>query len=354
MHYDIHIEKSPISRVSQVDFDNIPFGRIFSDHMFEAEYRDGDWCNCSIVPFHSLEIHPAFTALHYGQSIFEGLKAYKSINGIPQIFRPDGNANRFNKSATRMAMPEVPEELFLAALHELISLDSDWIPTHEGSALYIRPLMFATDEFVGIKPADSFNFIIFTSPVGSYYPRPVKVLVAQEHVRAFRGGVGTAKAAGNYAATMLALKNARKEGYDQVLWTDGVEFKYIQEIGTMNVFFVIDDKVITPSLDDGTILDGITRDSVIQLLKDKDVPIEIRRISIDEIYGAHKNGKLNDFFGTGTAATISHISDIGYRGENLHLPDPEIRTISNQLKQELEDIKTSRIPDRHNWLMRVV
>ena len=350
MSYSLKIQKTKFSRVAGVDFTDIPFGRIFSDHIFIADYYDGQWRDARIVPFENFSFHPATSALHYGQAIFEGLKAYKGQNGEVLVFRPDKNISRLNKSAFRMAMPEFPEDLFYNALTNLIRIDSQWIPKNEGSSLYIRPYMYASDEYVGIKPSDNFRFAIFTCPVAAYYSQPVKVLVNEQFVRAFPGGVGTAKAAGNYGSTLYPVKLAREEGYDQLLWLDGVSKKYIQEIGTMNVFFHFEDAVVTPSLDQGTILDGITRDSVIKLLKKKNIPVQERHITIDEIIDAHTNDRLIEAFGTGTAATISPIAEIGYQNKKYPLPSG---TLAKTLKQELQDIMLSRVDDPFKWMYRI-
>lgn len=352
MKYDIKVTKTSRSRINEVDFETLAFGREFSDHMFIADYHDGAWHNFRIVPFEPIPMHPATSALHYGQSIFEGLKAFRTEADDIQIFRPEKNVERLNLSATRMAMPELPADLFMQALDTLVNLDQAWVPTSEGSSLYIRPFMFATDEYVGIKASDSYKFMIFTCPVQSYYSAPVKVLIADKYVRAFPGGTGEAKAAGNYAATLQPVMDARKNGFDQILWTDGFEFKYLQEIGTMNVFLQIDGQIITPKLN-GTILRGITRDSILQLLQDRGMPAQVRDVSVDELYEAYQAGKLQDAFGAGTAATISPISHIGYKGETLALPAIETRTLSQALKQELEDIKLSKVADRHGWVHRV-
>lgn len=352
MAYHIFIERVKASRISEVDFANIPFGKIFSDHMFIADYYNGDWRDTRIVPFGNMSLHPATFALHYGQAIFEGLKAYKSAEGTIQIFRPDKNWERLNKSASRMAMAEVPRELFFEALDTLIALDHRWIPDSNDSSLYIRPFMFATDEYVGIKPGDRFRFAIFTCPVSAYYSGPVKVLITDTFVRAVRGGVGYVKAAGNYAATLYPVKLARAEGYDQILWTDPFEFKWIQEIGTMNIFFQLGNKLVTPTLEEGTILEGVTRDSIIQLLRDHNIDVEERRISVDEILEHYHQGTLKDAFGTGTAATVAPIGLIGYKGKKYELPDHPNR-LCHKLKQELEDIKYARLEDRHNWLHRI-
>ncbi len=352
MRYDIKVTKTNRSRISEVDFENLPFGRVFSDHMFIADYKDGQWQQLRIVPFEPIPTHPAISALHYGQSIFEGMKAFRTDAGEIQVFRPDQNAARLNRSAIRMAMPELPVDLFIQAMDQLISIDQAWVPQTEGSSLYIRPFMFATDEYVGIKASDNYRFVIFTCPVQSYYDAPVKVLISDKYVRAFPGGTGAAKAAGNYAATLQPVMAARQSGFDQMLWTDGFEFKYIQEIGTMNIFLQIDGKILTPMLN-GTILEGITRDSILQLLEDRGLDAEVRDISVDELEEAFKAGKLEDAFGAGTAATISHISHIGHKGETWELPAIEGRTLSHELKQEMEDIKHARIPDRHGWIYRI-
>ncbi len=353
MSFEINIGKTRRTRVSEVNFNSIPFGKIFSDHMFIADFRMGEWENCRIVPFGKFLFHPATSSLHYGQSIFEGMKAYAGKNGEALIFRPDKNLARMNQSARRMAMPELPEELFFSALNELVSLDRQWIPKVDGGSLYIRPFMFATDEYVGIKPSDNFTFMIFTCPVGAYYEHPVKVLIDDRYVRAFPGGVGTAKAAGNYGATLFPVKQARANSYDQLLWLDGIEKKYIQEIGTMNVFFQIGEKVVTPTLDEGTILDGITRDSVIRLLKRRGIEVEERRVSVDEIVQAFDNQLLLDAFGTGTAATVSPIAEIGYNGKKMHLPPVSTRQISVSIKQELQDIKHLKKADDFGWVHSV-
>ncbi len=352
MNYPIHIEKVSQSRINEVDFDNIPFGKYYGDHMFMADYNDGKWGNCRIVPYGNLSLSPATTFIHYGQSIFEGMKAYKAPDGSPQIFRPGKNFDRLNLSAKRMAMPELPNEIFMEGLHQLIDLDQQWIPARKNCSLYIRPYMFATDEYIGIKPTNQFRFIIITSPAGAYYTKPVKVLVSDKYVRAFHGGTGFAKAAGNYAATMLPMRQAREKGYDQVLWLDGKEFKYVQEIGTMNIFFIIAGVIVTPKIED-TLLDGITRDSVIQLLKDKGASVEERLVTIDEIYEAYKKGTLEGSFGTGTAATIAPVATYNYKGEDLNLPQLSDDSIIYQVKNELEAIKTSKTADKHGWIVKI-
>jgi branched-chain amino acid aminotransferase len=351
--YQIDIQSVAASRLQDMDFENIPFGRIFSDHMFIAEYMEGSWSNCRIMPFGHIPMHPSSSILHYGQGVFEGMKAFKDENGKPRLFRPLENWKRLNKSAVRMAIPEVPEELFMEALTTLVSMDKDWIPDTEEGAMYIRPFIFANDEFVGIKPADNFIFMIFCCPVAKYYQKPVRVVMSTEYVRAFRGGTGHVKAIGNYGAVMQPLLKAREEGYDQILWLDGYEFNRLQEIGTMNVFAVIDDVVLTPPLEEKTILPGITRDSCITLLREKGFKVEERDITVDEIVDAAREGRLTDAFGTGTAATVAPIGEIGYKGEHFQLPELDQRPVSVWLKDEMRNIRKGHSPDTHNWLYAV-
>jgi len=352
MKYNISLTKVKESRLNTVDFDNIPFGRTFSDHMFTADYVDGEWINLQIVPFQSFEMHPAGIVLHYGQAIFEGMKASKGNDGKPYFLRPKMHSDRFNTSAQRMCMPEVPEDLFQQAIHELVDLDQAWIPQKEGSALYVRPFMFGNGEFIGVAPSDTYKFIVFTGPVGPYYPKPVRLLVADEYVRAVQGGVGEAKTAGNYAASLLPAKLAKEQGYDQILWMDANEFKYVQEAGTMNIFFVIDNVVITPATD-GAILKGITRNTIIQILRAKGYTVEERPITIDEVVEAHKNGVLNEMFGTGTAAVVSHVADFTYKGETFELPAIEDRKIGALAKGELDGLRSGRIADTQGWIVPV-
>ncbi|MCS6917848.1 MAG: branched-chain amino acid aminotransferase [Chitinophagales bacterium] len=352
MKFPIHIERTEVSHLHEVDFNQLQFGKWYSDHMFVAEWRHGRWVDCHIIPFGNLPFSPASSALHYGQIIFEGMKAFRGPDGTPLLFRPEMNRLRFNLSAERMGMPTVPEALWHDALNELIWLDRRWIPQQEGASLYVRPFMFATDRFIGIRPTEFFKFIIITSPAGLYYSRPVKVLTMEHYVRAFPGGVGYAKAAGNYGATMLPLREALQQGYDQVLWLDGIERRYVQEIGTMNVFFVIDETVLTPELD-GTILEGVTRDSLITLLKDKGIRVEERKIDINELIQAGREGRLQDAFGTGTAASVVAISEIRHRQNTVQLPPVEERSWWKQLKAELDGIKYGTRPDPYGWRVPV-
>ncbi len=352
MSYDIKITKVKDSHLSSIDFDNIPFGRTFSDHMFTADYIDGAWTNFQIIPFQKFEMHPAGLALHYGQAIFEGMKASKGVDGKPYLMRPELHGKRLNASAERLCMPTFPEDLFVQALHELIDLDQDWIPQKEGSALYIRPYMFANGEFIGVAPSDTYKFIIFTGPVGPYYSKPVRLLVADKYVRAVPGGVGEAKAAGNYAASLLPAKQAKEQGYDQILWMDGYEFKYLQEVGTMNIFLVIDGKVITPATD-GAILKGITRMCIIEILRDKGYEVEERAITIDEVVAAHENGTLTEMFGAGTAAVVAHVADFTYKGKTYVLPPLAEREVGALAKKEIDGLRSKTIADTRGWIIPV-
>ncbi len=347
----IKITKTTESRLSEIDFDNIPFGRTFSDHMFMADYINGEWTNLEIKPFGYFTQHPANLALHYGQSIFEGMKASKDINGQPLLLRPEMHARRMNASAERMCMPTFDEEIFLDAIHKLVELDAGWIPPKAGSALYIRPFMFAADEFIGVRPGDVYKYIIFTGPVGNYYSTPVKLWAEEKYVRAAVGGVGEAKTAGNYAASLLPAKLAKEKGYDQIMWLDSKEFKYIQEVGTMNLFFVIDGVVITPETD-GAILKGITRDGFITILKDKGIKVEERKISIDEVVEAYKAGKLTEAFGSGTAAVVAKIADITYRDLLMDLSNSENK-IGTLLKSEIDGLRAGTIKDTRGWIVPV-
>ncbi len=345
---DIAISRVAKSILETVDFSNIPFGKVFTDHMFVMDYSDGAWHSARIEPVRDLSVHPANSTLHYGQSIFEGMKAFSNHEDIPVLFRPEMHARRFNASARRMCMPEVEERVFIDAIKELVVLEKNWIPDEEGSALYIRPVMFATDEFLGVAPSQTFKLIILTLPVAPYYSEPVKLLASDQYIRAAKGGVGEAKTAGNYAASLFASKLAREEGYDQVLWLDGKEFRYAQEVGTMNIFFVIGQKVITP-MTDGAILKGITRDSFLHLLRDKGLEVEERHISIDEVFAAHKQGQLKSVFGSGTAAVAVDVSEIKHKDQVIKLTlDPN--SLAQQLKHQLNAIRKGEQEDKFGWI----
>lgn len=349
---DIHIEKTKKSRVSEQDVNNVPFGKCFSDHMFVAEYADGKWQKASIVPYGDVPMNYAMSALHYGQAIFEGMKAYKNDAGEVSLFRPLENLKRLNKSAIRMAMPEVPEELFMNGLLELIRLDKAWVPSSETGSLYIRPFLISTDEAIGVKISDTYKFIILTCPAGKYYGEPIKVLVETEFFRAVHGGVGFVKAAGNYGRSMYPTKLAQQKGYQQVIWTDSETHQYFEESGTMNVMFVIGDTLITPGLSD-TILDGVTRKSVIELAQSWGMKVEERKVSIKEVFEAHAKGELKEVFGCGTAATIAQIIGIGYEGKDYDLPPVSERKFSNKVDETLRNIRKGKVADTMHWMLKV-
>lgn len=349
---DINVTKVERSKLNDLNLENIPFGKYFSDHMLEADYENGEWKNVEIKPYQPLLLEPSLSALHYGQAIFEGIKAYRSDNGDVSIFRPFDNYRRFNKSADRMNMPEVPEEIFIEGLRQLVEIDKNWIPARKDHSLYIRPVMFATDTMLGVKPSDSYKFLILLSPTGPYYAAPMKIAVEEKYTRAAPGGVGFSKNAGNYGGSMRAATEAKKQGYDQVLWTDAFEHKWLQEVGMMNVFFIINGLVVTPSLEEGTILAGVTRDSAIALLKEMGYTIDERKISIDELSDAYRKGQLQEVFGTGTAATIALIEELKYRDEIMHF-DTEQFKAANELRNKMNDIKEGRAEDKYGWLLKV-
>ena len=345
---EIAFKRIQQSKRPQTDMSNIPFGRVFTDHMFEMDYSKGKWQQPKICPVNDIPIHPANLTLHYGQSIFEGMKASKNREGIPLLFRPEAHAERLNASAQRMCMPSIDEKVFVEAVRQIVIVEKDWIPDQEGSALYLRPFMFATDEFLGVAPSETYKFIILTLPVAPYYSKPVKLYASTEYIRAAKGGVGEAKTAGNYAASLFASKQARQLGFDQVLWLDGNEFKYAQEVGTMNIFFVIDDVVITPPTD-GAILKGITRDCFLHILADRGFTVEERPISMDEVFEAYGNGSLKEVFGSGTAAVAVDVSEIGYKNDLIKLR-PSPNSMAQMLKKEINGIRSGQLPDKFNWV----
>jgi branched-chain amino acid aminotransferase len=349
---EIQVQKAETSKLNSLNLENIPFGKYFSDHMLEADFEDGEWKNVEIKPYQPLLLAPSNAALHYGQAIFEGIKAYRHSNGDAFIFRPHDNFKRFNISAERMQMPSVPEEIFIEGMRQLIEMDKAWIPARQDHSLYIRPFMFASDEVIGVKPSDRYKFMIILSPTGPYYAAPMSIYVEEKYVRAVPGGVGYAKAAGNYGAAMYATAEAKKKGYDQVLWMDALEHKYIQECGTMNVFFIIGNSAVTPDLLDGTILAGVTRNSVMQMLKDMGLNVEERHISIDEITDAYKAGALKEVFGTGTAATISLIKELRYKEMEMSFDVEQWKT-APEIKRKLSAIREGTEPDTHKWLYKV-
>lgn len=349
---NIRVTPAQHSKISQVDWDNLPFGKVFADHMLVMEYRDGAWQEAEITEFGNLSLHPATSAIHYGQAIFEGMKANKSASGDVLIFRPEMNAKRFIESCERMCMPIVPEGLFVECVRKLVETDSNWIPNTPGYSLYIRPFMFATDGFVGIKPSETYKFVIFTCPVGAYYSEPVNVKIEEHYTRAAEGGVGRAKAAGNYGSSLYPAKQGQMQGFHQLLWTDAKTHEYIEESGTMNIMLVINGKLITPSEDSDTILRGITKRSVIELAQSWGMEVEERKVSVKELVEAIKDGSLTEAFGAGTAATIAHIAKIGYRDEILELPPIEGRTFSNKVGKVMDDIKSGAIEDTLGWILK--
>ncbi|MCS7004786.1 MAG: branched-chain amino acid aminotransferase [Cytophagales bacterium] len=344
------IQKTKHSKLHEVDINNAPFGKVFSDHILIADYVEGKWRDARIVPYGDITISPATSALHYGQSIFEGLKADRHINGKNIcLFRPEANFLRMNISAERMCMPSITEEIFIGGIRELLNLDRDWVPTSQGCSLYIRPFMFATDPYIGMKPSQTYKFMIFTSPVGAYYSAPVKVKVEQHYTRAVKGGTGYAKFSGNYAASMYPTKLAAQQGYDQIIWTDGQTHQFIEEAGTMNIMFVIDGKLITPATGD-SILKGVTRDSVLTIARQWGMTVEERPVPVAEVIDAIKTKRLQEAFGAGTAATIAHISVIGHEGVDYTLPPIHEREFSNKVYRELYDIKHGIKPDPYGWV----
>lgn len=349
---EIPVTRVERSKLNDIPLENIPFGKYFTDHMLEADYENGEWKNVEIKPYQPLLLSPSLAALHYGQAIFEGMKAYKDPEGNAFIFRPQDNFRRFNISAERMQMPAVPEEIFIEGLRKLVDIDKNWIPAKPDHSLYIRPFMFSSDEVIGVKPSDNYKFIIILSPTGPYYAAPMRIYVEEKFVRAVAGGIGYAKAAGNYGAAMLATAEAKKKGYDQVLWTDALEHKYVQEIGTMNVFFIIGNTAITPDLEQGTILDGVTRSSVIILLKDMGYKVEERPLSIDEIMAAYKAGSLTEVFGTGTAATVSLIKELRYKDFVMNF-DLSKWKATPEIKSRMSAIREGREEDKYGWMVKV-
>ncbi len=335
------------------DETKLGFGHIFTDHMFVMNYDTGKgWNNARIVPFGDVSLSPAAMCLHYGQEIFEGLKAYRTADGSVQLFRPDENFKRMNVSAERMVIPKIDEEFCLYALKELLKIEEDWVPSTEGAALYIRPFIFATDPYVGVRPADHYLFMIILSPSGAYYStglNPVKIYVESRYVRAVRGGTGFAKTAANYAISLAGQDEAHKQDYEQVLWLDGVEQKYVEEVGSMNIFFVIDGKVITPALT-GSVLPGITRKSAIEVCRSRGYEVEERRISIEEIAKAYDDGKLDEVFGTGTAAVISPVGHLKWNDKIMTINDNKIGKVSQMLYDTMTGIQWGKIPDEFGWI----
>ena len=344
-------------RNAKPDWNKLGFGKIFTDHMFVMDYDAGQgWHDARVIPYQNLSLDPACMVFHYAQEMFEGLKAYRTPNGDVQLFRPDKNIERMNNTNKRLCIPELDPSDILDALKAIVSVEKDWVPALEGTSLYIRPFIIATDVQLGVHPSKSYKFIIILSPVGSYYPegiKPVKIFVEREYVRAVKGGTGFAKVGGNYACSLIGQEKAEKMGYSQVLWLDGIEHKYIDEVGAMNVFFVIDGKVITPALDTGSILPGVTRASCIQLLRNLGYTVEERKLSLAEVEEAYKNGKLDEAFGTGTAAVVSPMGLLDTEDMQMVINNGEIGKVAQTLYDTLTGIQWGKLPDDFGWTVKV-
>ena len=339
----------PSGELKKFDPEHFSFGKNFTNYMLEADYIDGEWKNAVIKNFEPLSLDPSSAVLHYGQTIFEGIKAFKNEKGEFAIFRPDQNLIRFNISAERMQMPSVPAWLFMDGMKQLVALEKDWIPNAADSSLYIRPFMIATDPFLGVRPSLTYKFMIILGPAGPYYSAPMKIYIEEQYTRATPGGVGFAKNGGNYGASLYPVALAQQKGYDQVLWTDAIEHKYVEEVGMMNVMFVIDGKVITPSVERGTVLKGVTRNSSIILLREMGYEVEERNLSISEIVEAHKKGLFQEVFGVGTAAVVSYISRLAHRDYIMDF-DTDALKVAPALKKHLNDLRMGNIVDKHGWL----
>jgi len=353
---EIKVNPAKELKAKPEDESKLGFGDIVTDHMFLMDYEEGKgWINPRIVPYGKLSIDPAAMALHYGQEIFEGLKAYRGKDGAIYLFRPEDNYRRFNRSAARLCMPEVDVTLAIEATKELILLDQDWVPRTQGTSLYIRPTMLATEPHLGVRPASEYLMFIIIGPVGAYYKEglnPVKIYVEDNYVRAAIGGTGESKAAGNYASSLLAAEEAKEKGFTQVLWLDAAERKYVEEVGTMNMFFVIDGEVITAPLT-GSILPGITRDSVIRIVKDWGIKLSERSLTIDEVIAAARGGRLQEAFGTGTAAVISPVGQITYKGEDHIVAGGKMGELSQRLYNEIVAIQYAEKEDPYGWRVRI-
>lgn len=337
--------------------ESLGFGNVFTDHMFVMDYAiDKGWYNQQIVPYQDIKISPACMAIHYGQSVFEGLKAYATTSGKTLLFRPLENLKRLNRSNERMCIPEIDIELVLNYIKELINLDKEWIPKKPGTALYIRPFVFATDPLLGVSPSATYKFMVILSPVGAYYKEglnPVNIYVETNYVRSVRGGVGFAKTCGNYAASLKAQKESKQKGFSQVLWLDALERKYVEEVGTMNIFFKIGDKIITPPITEGSILPGVTRDSVITLLKSWDIDVVERKISIDEVLEASDNSTLKEVFGTGTAAVISPVGKLTYNEKEIEINNMQIGELSSKIYDTVTGMQYGKLEDNFEWLIEI-
>ena len=345
------------NRKAKPDQNALGFGRYFTDHMFIMDYTEGKgWHDARIVPYGNLSLDPACMVFHYAQEMFEGLKAYRTADGTVQLFRPDKNIERMNNTNERLCIPKLDPSDVLDAIKALVATEEEWVPSLDGTSLYIRPFIIATDVQLGVHPSHTYKFMIILSPVGSYYPegiKPVKIFVENEYVRAVKGGTGFAKVGGNYACSLIGQKKAEQMGYSQVLWLDGIEHKYIDEVGAMNVFFVIDGKIVTPSLAEGSILPGVTRASCIELLRDMGYVVEERRLSIEEVENAYRNGTLNEAFGTGTAAVVSPMGLLDNGKEKMVINNQEIGPVAQKLYDTLTGIQWGKVEDTYGWTVKV-
>lgn len=343
------------SRISEVDFDNLEFGKVFSDHMIDMQYKNGEWSTPQIKPYGPISFHPSMHVLHYGQAVFEGMKAYYVNENTINLFRLDDHYERICNSSERMSIPKLEKEAFIGSLKDLIKIDHEWVPKTPGHALYLRPFIFANQEYIAARAATEYRYIAITSPVAAYYKEgfnPVSLTTSENYVRAVKGGTGEAKAAGNYGGSFLPARKAQEKGYTQILWLDAIENRYVEEVGTMNIFFLIGDRLVTPGLS-GTVLPGITRKSVIRLSKNWGVNVEERRISIDEVFDEYKSGNLKEVFGSGTAAVISPVGLIHHKGENLELDREKIGPFAKKLYDEITGIQYGKREDQFGWITPV-
>ncbi|WP_406684395.1 branched-chain amino acid aminotransferase [Seonamhaeicola sp. MEBiC1930] len=348
---DIEIIKTESTKINEVDFDDLKFGSVFSDHMLVCDFKEGKWQAPKIMPYQPIMLDPSAKIFHYGQSVFEGMKAYKDDNEDVWLFRPLDNCKRLNISSKRLAIPELPEDYFMEGLKSLLALDKDWIPKKDGSSLYIRPFVFASGQGFHASPADEYKFIICTAPSGPYFSGDVKVLIEEKYSRSANGGVGFAKAGGNYAGQFYPTQLAKAKGYHQVIWTDDNTHEYIEEAGAMNIFVRINDTLITAPTSD-RILDGITRKSIIELAKHEGINVEVKKLTVKEVVEAAKNGTLKEMFGAGTAAVVSPISAFGFKGVDYELPKLD-DTYANFLKKQITNIQTNKSDDPFGWRFKV-
>lgn len=348
---NIKVTKTETSKIHDVDFSDLGFGKVYTDHMLVAHYKNGAWQVPEVVPYQNISLDPSAKIFHYGQSVFEGMKAYKDANGDMFLFRPQDNWSRLNISSSRMMIPELPEEYFMEGLKALLKVDSDWVPTQEGSSLYVRPFIFASGSGFHASPADEYTFIIACAPSGAYFAGRVKVLIEERFARAANGGVGFAKAGGNYGAQFYPTKLAQEQGYQQVIWTDDNTHSFIEEAGAMNIFIRINDTLITSPTSD-RILDGITRKSIIAIAEDENIPVEVRPISVDELVNSAKNGSLKEMFGAGTAAVVSPISGFGHKGNDYAVPELP-NNYADRLKKRITEIQTNKSEDKFGWRFTV-